>query len=449
MLDIPRAVLNYSWAQSLFGVRQVVAALAPRGEGVTAACRTVNRATASQLGRTLGAVHGVGELVQNEALDLLTRVAGNPVAAARLPADVGRRGLDAVRVLLSDRDRRSAAEEVRNKVLVFRWVRNVRDLLGIPPGGGRVALADLLARAYALDPFQALWAVEGAGHEYAAAALDCDPDPKGLLAADSAAVPDESLTMLNAGIGLAFAERQLAELSPSSPPAVVRAAAERFLAQCRSNVREGYLGAAVESLGLVARVFHPRGLVPAVDRELADLDADARPFFWHGVGRGLYFSASYFLPVVTSAWEPLLSGSAEAPDPLARSNAVAGLAWATTMVNLRTPGVVAGVVARHGPELVRDGAFANGVGSAVVMRADTTPGEPFIAQFCEADPGPSARPYWDELVRGPCRAAVGVDRRALRSAGRMGDLFRYQPAGGRRAGDHARATEAARWQPRA
>ena len=64
--------------------------------------------------------------------------------------------------------------------------------------------------------------------------------------------------MLHAGVGLAFAERLLEGVTPTTPGPAVRPVLRRFLALCRGNSRPGYVGAALESLGLVAGSSTPR-----------------------------------------------------------------------------------------------------------------------------------------------------------------------------------------------
>jgi hypothetical protein len=236
--------------------------------------------------------------------------------------------------------------------------------------------------------------------------------------------------MLHAGAGLAFAERLFDGVTAATPAGQVRAAVQRFLALCRANSRPGYAGAALESLGLYARVFRPAGVVPVVDQELAPLDAEALDYFWHGVGRALYFSPTYFLPFGRSAWEAVEPGRGEAPRERARRNAVAGLAWATTLVNMLRPEVMAGVVRRLGEALGRDDALANGVSSAIVMRQDTTPDAPFILNFCRYRSGGAdvrTASAWDVLVRGPCERAVADIHPTLKAQGRLGEVFRYWP----------------------
>ncbi|HEY1381558.1 MAG TPA: hypothetical protein VGF55_32470 [Gemmataceae bacterium] len=432
MAGLAQSALSFLWAQSLFGTQQLAGALAPPSAGRPArpvtALDAVAHVTAAELGGLLRQVYRVGDVLQrgavNVTFDVLT---GNALRPARQATDVLRQAADAARFVLAGQDVGLAWRELQNKLKVFQWVRNVEALLHLPADGSYVPVAELVGRAYELDPFPALWAVEGAGHYYADSLWGQGDGPRDLLTGPrAAAAPAKSLTMLHAGAGLAFAERLLADVTAATPADQVRAAVQRFLAMCRSNCRPGYVGAALESLGLYARVFRPAGVVPVVDRELAWLDAEALDYFWHGVGRALYFSPTYFLPFGRSAWEAVEPGRGEPPRERARRNAVAGLAWATTLVNMLRPEVMAGLVRRLGDTLRRDDAFANGVSSSIVMRQDTTPGEAFITSFCRHGPGGADADAWDVLVGGPCEQAVTEVHPALRAQGRLGEVFRYR-----------------------
>jgi hypothetical protein len=438
MVQITGSTARFAWAQTVFGAQQVLNALASGRAGRSAgkaasACDTVALVAGDQLGNSLKGVYNLGDLVQRGVVDvgfdlLSGRVPGSDSFVR--PADALRQAGDVVRFLAAGGDVALAWQEFQQKLEVFQWVRNVNALLRLPADGSYVPLTELVGRAYARGPFAALWAVEGAGHYYAVSLWGRDaPDPRGLLTdARSASVTDSSLTMLHAGIGLAFAERLLEGVTPATPGSEVRRVLQRFLDLCRANSRPGYVGAALESLGLVTRVFHPRELVRVVDRELAPLDAEALAYFWHGVGRALYFAPTYFLPFGASPWRAVTSGAGEVWHELGRLNAVAGLAWAVTLVNMRRPQIVEAVVRKYAAELSRDDAFANGVSSAIVMRNDTTPGEPFVTEFCRHRSGetPAARRWWGRLVREPCEEARMKFYPALKAAGRLGEVFRYR-----------------------
>lgn len=319
----------------------------------------------------------------------------------------------------------AALTEVRNKLEVYALVRHVDRWIGIPDAVP-LPLDALLARAYGLGPYRALWAVEGLGHRYAASWFEAGREPEGLLTGRD--LPPESLLMMHAGIGLGFAERLLEGVSRETPTEALRSHLSEFLRLCRESARPGYLGAAYESLGLVAGFFHP-GRVGAIDRALRELGADdVVGLYWHGVGRSIYFRPANFLPA--STWRVFESARRAAPDETARKDAWAGLAWAVTLVNQRHPQVLSELLVEpHGEELARDDAFANGVASANVMREDTTPGAPFVAAFSSARPrgGERVDALWEELVARPCRRALEDDHPALRGEGRLDSVFRYRP----------------------
>jgi hypothetical protein len=433
MVDFTKALVSFAWAQSLFGTQQALNLLTPRsrdrpGSGAAAAFQAVADAAGGELQGFLRTAYELGGALQSQAVDRLSLNVLNPFAVGRVAAGALRQSVDVVRLLASPEDLRLAWQEFRDKMRVFFWVREVGSLLDLPRDGSYVPLTELVARAYALDPFPALWAVEGAGHYYADSLRTGDQYPRDLLTdARAAAVPDSALTMLHAGIGLSFADNLLDGLTAQSPADQVRDVVRRFLALCRQNSRPGYVGAALESLGLAARDFHPQALVPLLDRALAELDPDAQAFFWHGVGRGIYFSPTYFLPVGRSPWQAVEMAKGEALHELGRLNAIAGLAWAVTMVNLLKPQVLAAVVRQHADEFARDDAFSYGVASSIAMRCDTTPGQEFIGTFClyqPSDPGVAAA--WEGLVKRACQESLGGLYPLLKKAGRLGELFRYQ-----------------------
>jgi hypothetical protein len=268
------------------------------------------------------------------------------------------------------------------------------------------------------------------GHNYADRFWGQPDDPRDLLSgAEARAVPDKSLTMLHAGIGLSFAQHLLQPLTPETPGPEVRSVVERFLRLCQQNSRPGYIGAAMESLGLVTRDFHPRELVPVIDKQLAQVDEEAQAYFWHGVGRAIYFSPTYFLPVGRSPWRAVEMIFGEAPHELGQLNALAGLTWAVTLVNMPQPQIMEAIIKAHGQEFSQSGAFANGISSSIIMRHDTTPDAPFVTTFCEyqpADSDPALAQLWNSLVRGPCQDALQRYYGVLKHTHRLGEVFREQ-----------------------
>jgi hypothetical protein len=438
MVEFTKSLLSFSWAQSLFGAQQLMNTLTVPTPGrrtgkATSAFTSVARATGDQLDNFLKGAYHIGDMLQQGAVDaavnFVTRDALNPNALLRSTAGLLRQALDILRFLAAGQDIRLAWREFTDKLQVFQWVRNVEALLHLPADGSYVPLTELVDRAYALGPFPALWAVEGAGHYYAVSLWGEEEDPRDLLTdARAAAAPDKSMTMLHAGIGLGFAERLLEKVGPETPAPEIRDVLRRFLALCHANARPGYVGAALESLGLVTRDFHPPELVPVIDRQLASLDEEALAYFWHGVGRAIYFSPTYFLPFGRTPWRAVEMCHGEAPHELGRLNAIAGLAWAMTLVNMQQPQILEVVVKRHGEEFIQNGAFANGISSSIIMRYDTTPGVRFILAFCQHQPADSGlAAAWNNLVRWPCEQGLGQRYPVLKENQQLGEIFRYHP----------------------
>jgi hypothetical protein len=318
-----------------------------------------------------------------------------------------------------------AWQQLKNNYEVYNLVKHVRELLQIPASGA-FPLGELIEKAYALGAYPDLWAVEGLGHDYTLAYWQ-PPQPLRALLTDArtAVLPDRSLTMMHAGLGLAFAERLLKTVTPYSPPEELRRVVGAFLTLCRENAREGYVGAAYESLGLVARTWHAQ-MMGALDHTLRESAPEVAGYFWHGAGRALYFLPLHFVPGLPSAWR---AAATEAPHELARLNLIAGLTWATTLVNLRQPEILAALLRLRGDELSSDGAFTNGLMSALMMGYDITPGDVYIREFCRYRPAQADAALaatWRALVADPCVVALERLYPALKQQHRLGELFHYQ-----------------------
>jgi hypothetical protein len=159
---------------------------------------------------------------------------------------------------------------------------------------------------------------------------------------------------------------------------------------------------------------------------LAGADGDLPALFWHGVGRGLYFSPTNFLPSACWAWGGLEKAGAEPPHEVGRLNAVAGLAWALTLVNVRHPGILELFVARYGARLGDDRAFANGVRSAALVWHHWAPDTPHVAALCRHASRAAPAERWAALVSEPVNAALAALYPRLAQQG-LGALFRYHP----------------------
>jgi len=193
------------------------------------------------------------------------------------------------------------------------------------------------------DPYQALWSFEGLGYAHAERAWTGPRPPRGLLVAPG--VPRHLQIPFHTGMGLCFATRLLT-LWREPRAAGWRGALEGVLDLCAANASPGLEEAAREALGLAVRNLHP-DLMTATDRQLREIGEERVGSFWHGVGRGLYFSPTRAVPSRESwAWA-LAEARSEPPDELGQWNAVAGLVWAMTLVNLRHPRILEGFLRGH------------------------------------------------------------------------------------------------------
>jgi hypothetical protein len=439
MRECTKSTLSFPWALSLFGVEQMANVLFPQDSAkAKAAFDAVTQATGAQLSELMQGFFLLGDTVQRETTDwacsLLTPEAFNPRSMVTL--ELVQQSTELFRNLNPLQGGTLTLQELQNKAQVFALVRAIPNTLQLPSEPPYTPLLEVVQRAYALDPYLTLWAVEGIGHWYGDTFFTRHAVPQGILTEASIQdLPAASLTMLHAGIGMSFAQHWLQTVHHLSSRAAIRHALEQILTLCRKNSRPGYAGAALESLGLITQngqfysEMRPDEMVQMVSRELAEMDQDAFAYFWHGVGRAHYFLPIHFVPGYGSIWHAVRMVQRAAPNRLAWLNAIAGLSWAVTMVNIRHPQVVANFVHYHGASLAADDGFANGVASSLIMRYDTTPDVPSIVPFYQHQPDPShaeSARLWDSQVRLPAQVALQEYYPVLQQYGRLGEIFRYQ-----------------------
>jgi hypothetical protein len=398
--------------------------------GVVQSLDFATRALESEMGQLTKSIFFFGDGLQRATVDgwfdLLNPKTWRPANLMRLGWSAAHVPVELSRFVVPG-EASTAWEELRNKLEVFLLVSELPTILGVDPKTW-VSLPDLVSRAYSLSAFPALWAVEGVGHYYADAYWEKNGQPRGLLLPDAAPVPEKSLLMLHAGIGLSFADRLLDTVTRESPAYQIHDVVEQFVSLCRDNSREGYLGPAMESLGLVTRDFYP-DMVALVDEQLRSIAPELGGYFWHGVGRALYFSRAYFLPILRTAWGSI---DQEAADSFSQNNVMAGLAWAATVVNMRQPKIMEGVLQSYIEHSALADAFSDGVSSSIVMREDTTPGEAFVKAFYEHEPASGNKKLiktWNRTVGGPAIAALRSYYPVLKRRGRLEEIFQYQSLG--------------------
>ncbi|MEQ1825196.1 MAG: hypothetical protein ABL921_04595 [Pirellula sp.] len=431
MRELTKSVISTSWALSLFGAHQMAGIVSrPSGSDLdadsTPLLDTVAKVVRSRLTNRFQHFYDLGDEAQRGMVDLVGAATRLRLSGLLKPSiDVANPLFQGFGLVTPQRDWLTDWQELRNKIDIFDLVQNVEARINATP---ELPLSELVDRAYALGDFHALWAVEGIGHYFGEQALKKTQDPKGLLVNPaSQRVPDKSLTMLNAGIGLSFAEKLLAELTTQSPEELINHVVLRFVELCKENTTAGYTGAALESLGLVTRSFHSK-LLLALDKSILSTgNEELLGYFWHGVGRGTYFSRENFLPIpcCTIRWDSLAE---QADHEIGCHNIIAGLAWAVTLVNMRTPQVMERLVRSRSHEITSVGkeAFANGVSSSIVMRQDATPHTDLVKRFCQFIPEQDAThsSLWRKWVGRSCRTANEVFHSSSRQPYPLETLFR-------------------------
>jgi len=437
MRELAKSAARYTWAMSLFGVQQAANVLMPSNfrqptRKANPAFFSVKQSAENEFDDIVFAAFQVGDEVQrgltNIFFDTLALRTLNPSYISRLTSAVVEQSQDTLQTFSSTESARLAWQTLRNNYEVFNLVKHVSSLLHVPSESKDFNLPQLIQDAYALGAYPDLWAVEGLGHLYALTFWSKGRPISGILTDVSPEVlPAKSLTMMHAGIGLAFAQQLLSTRTPYSDPQELRSVVREFITLVDANSRRGYEGAAYESLGLVTRFWHSE-MVGVVEEHLNDIAPHALGYYWHGIGRAHYFLPLYFVPGLLSPW---LAIEQEAPHELALLNMMAGLAWATAIVNVRQPQLLENILRIRGERLSHPAAFTNGVMSTLIMGIDITPGDTYIMQFLEYQPKSSDRrliELWNSLVAQPAREAVLKIHPILRKYERLGEVFQYHPS---------------------
>ncbi len=435
MYRLGRSVLPLSWAGALLGTSSLVRLARLPAGSVPEGSATGNLATGSSVSGASATAFEALALAARRRLDPL------PQALFQAADDFQKKWLDRVPRDLSasswrhfsahltadaaaslammrlDAEGVAVRQEIFHKLEVYILVVRASAALG-PMADTRQRFEAAADRALTLDPRHALWALEGLAHGHARAVLARDPNPVNLLVGVN--LPERGQVMAHLGLGMALTEHVFGKVDPRDPEAV-EVAVERFVALCRSNSVPEHQDAALESLGLVLRCFFPE-LVHPVDRALRGKrgsreswgshgDHPLDDYFWHGVGRAIYFLPLHLLPghgTIEVALHRLEKEVASSLDPeMALRNGRCGVAYAATMVNLGQPMVLERFV-RQFPEAM-DSAFVEGMASAALLRYCTTPDDLELAAFLEYRPdardGELAE-RWHRLVIEPIEDAL-------------------------------------------
>jgi hypothetical protein len=317
--------------------------------------------------------------------------------------------------LMPESMNRTAWLEVANKLSAYRMFASADRLMD--PSDRAVALRSALPLVQGLNSYSAVWAMEGVGYYYALAGGQ-------LTATDVCELPRYTRIPLHTGAGLALAESALRSMAQ-------RAAGHMlgdFWKCCRTAAIAGYEEVLFEALGLVAATLYP-SLVAELSNCLTMISEEQSDLFWHGIGRGLYFSPAAFMPLAEARNRAYKQSQCWPATDNGRRNALAGLAWAMTLVNIRDPEVVYCWLRDHADECRKNDAVRNGMTSALVVWLSADPEDRYVdalARFQPADNDPRFAELWDVTVRRACRDARQLVT-SLSSDDLAAQVFRVRP----------------------
>jgi hypothetical protein len=306
--------------------------------------------------------------------------------------------------IADDVDGRAGWQELRNKIEAFRAFEHVDSLVGLPMFA---PLPELLVRARDLRRPLSVWAAEGIGYHMTAARSS----PRRLLQRPDA--PEWARVPLHAGMGSALAASVLEPVLRAGAgfDAALRAI-DLFESGCRANADAEHLGVALEALGFSVRAMYAE-LMTLVSAALESARADRVPYFWHGAGRAMYFAPTAACPVAAAPQQGLDEALLLPPVPQ-RASAIAGFAWAATLVNLRHPYVIERVISAVAARPRWIAAASTGIQGALEVWRRCAPADGAIDDFVGHQPySPSARDAWYRVVFAAPRPRFD----------RVGDLF--------------------------
>jgi len=265
---------------------------------------------------------------------------------------------------------RELAEENRNKFHAFSEFQNTkRNCTG----------HDLPPDLFAGHPSRNIWRAEGFGAHLAG--LDRSASDSILLSDWSAqiGIPSNFLLPLHSGGGLTLAEATIRKHQRSHQLRHMGDFLTDFQALVDQQSTSGLEPAVFEALGLVLHTMYPDLLNPAADY-LREHNAIGYRLLWHGVGRGHYFDPFQMMVPTNLRDRSYLSATDDAA-----LNRLAGFAWATTMINMRSPETAAKMLAYLPLANEKSlAAAANGISAAALVWFTITEDRQSLTRFAQS-----------------------------------------------------------------
>ena len=338
--------------------------------------------------------------------------------------------LSASRTWLSSIGRAAAIDELRAKIHAFGCFRN--------PDAWTQGIhfdirnwAKCVEASHAQDPYTSMWLLEG----WATRLVDChlQTDFKFPWLSLSGAKTERlyaSRLVLHTGAGMSFARFTLSQWTAAAAMPSLGAVIQEFLQIASERALPNYRACLVEPFGLVVRNLYPQ-LIPAISRLLSECSREEFDLFWHGSGRGLYFSPLHLVPGLPLRRWSFYEATSNAPNPIALRNLISGFFWSVTLVNIRQPEVVTRFLGSRSMkdwEVVAQ-AISDGVSAALLVWHHLTEDNRVTEHFLDHVPCPAPdalRRFWVDQIVSFSRLRLAHEYEHLRRDDRIADVFRYQ-----------------------
>lgn len=306
-----------------------------------------------------------------------------------------------------------------NKLRAFRCFAKVESARR-----GRPRSLEALAARLSNEPtFANLCRTEGLGYYAAMTALRHDADLSDWLGGDDR-LPSNCLIPFHLGVGMAVSLKTLSAAASETDDSQLRRTLAELSALCRRSARPGFGGLVFEPLGFIA-VNYYRSSILQIDELLSGIEPGLSGYFWHGVGRGLYFCPESFLPYRNLGWHALEAARRLAADERKLAVCQAGLSFASTLINIHDPRRLDFFLAWCDKD-TDDDAIASGVSAAMVVWSCWSQADKHTDEFRNFQPRAASEARWRRLAAEPSRLSVKEVHPTITRSGRFEELFRYR-----------------------
>lgn len=291
-------------------------------------------------------------------------------------------------------------------------------------------LRERIKKIAALDSYHSLWSTEGLGYEEAEAAWQNNQKPTFLLIPEpNMVLPEGSIVAFYVGMCLSTAKHYLQSSDKHSTVSTLKERIGNFIDLTENSCPQGCEKVAADALGLVVRTLFPSKLIE-IDDILQKIAPHMLAYYWHGVGRGLYFN---FPPALFSQEEHSIAlecVNQEPPHEIGKLNTLAGFARPLALVNIRHPAILNAFLQRHSSQIYDQDAFVNGIATSILLWRTWAGNDHYLKAFMNYQSEGTildSKVRWVNLIKKHCLEVLKRHNKILKKTKRYGEIFCYQP----------------------